>query len=98
MFCVINLPFIIHVIICSGDILLWDLSKDGKEKCQSLHAPGKGHTRFAFNLCLIGSEKKIMCSTSMDRQVYTNYRSLVQVPVIINPFMFFVFSQCYGYR
>ncbi|XP_053399556.1 gem-associated protein 5-like [Mercenaria mercenaria] len=54
----------------SGDILLWNITKDGKEKCQGLHAPGKGHSRFAFNLCLLGSEKTIMCSTSMDRQVF----------------------------
>lgn len=57
----------------SGDILLWDITKDSKEKCQGLQ--GKRHTRCAFNFCLLGSEKTVMCSTSMDRQVDNYLRS-----------------------
>ncbi|KAL4230771.1 Gem-associated protein 5 [Mactra antiquata] len=51
----------------SGDILLWDITKSGKIKPKSFS--GRGHLRFAFNLCLLGLEKKILCSVSMDRQI-----------------------------
>lgn len=48
---------------------MWDISKTGKDRCETFQAGGKGHTRFAFNICPVGGESNVICTTSMDRQV-----------------------------
>ena len=50
---------------CSGELLLWDLSKEGKEQCQTF---GFGHSRIVFNISCDVAGTRIM-TVSMDRQV-----------------------------
>ena len=50
---------------CSGELLLWDLSKEGKEQCQTF---GLGHSRIVFNITCDVAGTRIM-TVSMDRQV-----------------------------
>ena len=63
----INLLKQFHVLIffCSGQLLLWDLSKEGKEQCQTF---GLGHSRIVFNISCDVAGTRIM-TVSMDRQV-----------------------------
>ena len=54
---------------CRGELLLWDLSKEGKEQCQMF---GLGHSRIVFNIsCDVGGTR--IMTVSMDRQVQYTY-------------------------
>uniref|UniRef100_A0AAY4EDR0 Anaphase-promoting complex subunit 4 WD40 domain-containing protein n=1 Tax=Denticeps clupeoides TaxID=299321 RepID=A0AAY4EDR0_9TELE len=54
-----------------GELVLWDLTKSGKQKWSLLgSADGQNHSRIVFNLsslCLDGQE--LLISTSMDREI-----------------------------
>ncbi|XP_072256588.1 gem-associated protein 5 isoform X2 [Pyxicephalus adspersus] len=55
-----------------GELLLWDLTKSGKQKWSLLGASeGQNHTRIVFNLCSLVTEegRELLISTSMDRDV-----------------------------
>ena len=56
-------------VFCRGELLLWDLSKEGKEQCQMF---GLGHSRIVFNIsCDVGGTR--IMTVSMDRQVQYTY-------------------------
>ena len=61
----------LHVVLCffihlySGELLLWDLSKEGKDQHQTF---GMGHSRIVFNISCDVAGTRIM-TVSMDRQV-----------------------------
>ena len=55
--------------VCSGDLLVWDIAKAGREKSQLFHPTGQGHQRFVFNICSMGADSEVLVTTSMDRQV-----------------------------
>lgn len=55
------------MLIYSGDLLLWDITKSGKERNSSFHKSGRGHLRSVFNICPVGEDA--LCTISMDRQV-----------------------------
>ncbi|XP_066446558.1 gem-associated protein 5 [Eleutherodactylus coqui] len=55
-----------------GELLLWDLSRSGKQKWTLLgSSEGQNHSRIVFNLCSLVTEegKELLLSTSMDRDV-----------------------------
>ncbi|KAE8613853.1 hypothetical protein XENTR_v10007894 [Xenopus tropicalis] len=55
-----------------GELLLWDLTKSGKQKWTLLGtSDGQNHSRIVFNLCSVVTEegKELLLSTSMDRDV-----------------------------
>ncbi|XP_069825049.1 gem-associated protein 5 [Dendropsophus ebraccatus] len=55
-----------------GELLLWELTKSGKQKWTLLgSSEGQNHSRIVFNLCSLGTEegKELLFSTSMDRDV-----------------------------
>ena len=52
-------------ICCRGELLLWDLSKEGKEQYQTF---GVGHSRIVFNISCDDAGTRLM-TVSMDRQV-----------------------------
>lgn len=53
--------FILH----SGELLLWDLSKEGKDQHQTF---GMGHSRIVFSITCDSAGTRVM-TVSMDRQV-----------------------------
>lgn len=62
----------VHVVLCSlhrGELLLWDLSKEGKDQYQTFCM---GHSRIVFNISCDVAGTKIM-TVSMDRQVRWYY-------------------------
>ena len=59
----------------SGDLLVWDITKSGRDKSRLFHPSGQGHTRFVFNICTMGPESEVLVTTSMDRQVSTSCRN-----------------------
>ena len=58
-------------IIFSGDLLVWDITKAGRDKSKLFHPSGQGHQRFVFNFCSMGADGEVLVTTSMDRQVGT---------------------------
>ncbi|XP_063303907.1 gem-associated protein 5 [Pelobates fuscus] len=55
-----------------GELLLWDLTKSGKQKWTILgSSDGQNHSRIVFNLCSLVTEegRELLLSTSMDREV-----------------------------
>ncbi|KAM4675681.1 gem-associated protein 5 [Discoglossus pictus] len=57
-----------------GELLLWDLTRSGKQKWSLLGsggAEGQNHSRIVFNLCSLVTEegRELLLSTSMDRDV-----------------------------
>ncbi|XP_056372778.1 gem-associated protein 5 isoform X2 [Hyla sarda] len=55
-----------------GELLLWELTKSGKQKWSLLgSSEGQNHSRIVFNLCSLVTEegKELILSTSMDRDV-----------------------------
>ena len=58
---------------CSGELLLWDLSKESKEQYQTF---GVGHSRIVFNISCDVAGTKIM-TVSMDRQVKYTLTSIL---------------------
>ena len=57
---------------CRGELLLWDLSKEGKEQCQMF---GLGHSRIVFNIsCDVGGTR--IMTVSMDRQVQYTIKTI----------------------
>ncbi|KAM4039958.1 LOW QUALITY PROTEIN: gem-associated protein 5 [Anomaloglossus baeobatrachus] len=55
-----------------GELLLWDLTRSGKQKWTLLgSSEGQNHSRIVFNLCSLVTEegKELLLSTSMDRDV-----------------------------
>uniref|UniRef100_A0A8C5M8N3 Gem nuclear organelle associated protein 5 n=1 Tax=Leptobrachium leishanense TaxID=445787 RepID=A0A8C5M8N3_9ANUR len=62
-------------ILCScfgGELLLWDLTKSGKQKWTILgSSDGQNHSRIVFNLCSLITEegRELLLSTSMDREL-----------------------------
>ncbi|XP_075458280.1 gem-associated protein 5 isoform X2 [Ascaphus truei] len=56
-----------------GELLLWDLSRSGKQKWTLLDSgsEGQNHSRIVFNLCSLVTEegRELLLSTSMDRDV-----------------------------
>ena len=62
---VLNLIIFFSVILCSGELLLWDLSKEGKDQHQTF---GMGHSRIVFNISCDVAGTRIL-TVSMDRQV-----------------------------
>ncbi|XP_063784441.1 gem-associated protein 5 isoform X2 [Pseudophryne corroboree] len=55
-----------------GEVLLWDLTRTGKQKWSLLgSSEGQNHTRIVFNLCSLVTEEgtELLLSTSMDRDV-----------------------------
>ena len=53
----------------SGDLLIWDITKSGREKSRLFHPGGQGHQRFVFNICPMGATSDVLVTTSLDRQV-----------------------------
>ncbi|XP_068134406.1 gem-associated protein 5 isoform X2 [Hyperolius riggenbachi] len=55
-----------------GEMLLWDLTRSGKQKWSLLgSSEGQNHSRMVFNLCSLVTEegRELLLSTSMDRDV-----------------------------
>ncbi|XP_053319123.1 gem-associated protein 5 [Spea bombifrons] len=55
-----------------GELLLWDLSRSGRQKWTILgSSEGQNHSRIVFNLCSLVTEegRELLMSTSMDRDV-----------------------------
>ncbi|XP_069055725.1 gem-associated protein 5 isoform X1 [Pleurodeles waltl] len=56
-----------------GELLLWDLTKSGKQKWSLLGASteGQNHSRIVFNLCSLQTEegRELLFSISLDREV-----------------------------
>ncbi|KAM8972948.1 gem-associated protein 5 isoform 2-T2 [Pelodytes ibericus] len=55
-----------------GELLLWDLTKSGKQRWAILGASeSQNHNRIVFNLCSLVTEegRELLLSTSMDREV-----------------------------
>ncbi|KAG2456186.1 gem-associated protein 5 isoform X1 [Polypterus senegalus] len=55
-----------------GELILWDLTKSGKQKWTLFGSSvdGQNHTRIAFNLCsILAEDRELVFSTSMDRDV-----------------------------
>ncbi|XP_029439095.1 gem-associated protein 5 [Rhinatrema bivittatum] len=56
-----------------GELLLWDLTKSGKQKWTLLgsSSEGQNHSRIVFNLCSLQTEedRELLLSISMDRDV-----------------------------
>jgi len=48
---------------------MWDITQTGKDRCEGFQTGGRGHTRFAFNICPVWGKTNVVCTTSMDRQV-----------------------------
>ncbi|XP_056140464.1 gem-associated protein 5 [Lampris incognitus] len=57
----------------SGELLLWDLTKTGKQKWSLLGASSEGqnHSRIIFNVTsvMLGDGTELLISTSMDREI-----------------------------
>ncbi|XP_075066228.1 gem-associated protein 5 [Mixophyes fleayi] len=55
-----------------GEVLLWDLTRSGKQKWSLLgSSEGQNHSRIVFNLCSLVTEEgtELLLTTSMDRDV-----------------------------
>ncbi len=60
------------MLACSGEIIMWDLKKSGKEKWSLLgsSSDGQNHSRIVFNMISFHSGgRELLLSTSMDREV-----------------------------
>ena len=67
----------INICSCfSGELLLWDLSKDGKEQYKAF---GVGHSRIVFTITCDVAGTRIM-TVSMDRQV----KFLSRLTILVN--------------
>ncbi|KAK3580429.1 hypothetical protein CHS0354_035471 [Potamilus streckersoni] len=55
----------------NGEMLVWDITKTGKEKCKFMSAPSTSlsHTRIIFNICSLGPTHDRLLSVSMDRKI-----------------------------
>lgn len=59
--------------VCRGELIMWDLTRGGKQKRSLLGASSEGqnHIRIVFNMSsvCVQDNKELLLSTSMDREV-----------------------------
>ncbi|KAL3879528.1 hypothetical protein ACJMK2_031822, partial [Sinanodonta woodiana] len=55
----------------NGEMLVWDITKTGKERCKFMSAPSTSltHARIVFNICSLGPTHDRLLSASMDRKI-----------------------------
>lgn len=63
---------VVCVCVFSGELVVWDLTKSGKQKWTLLgsSSDGQNHSRIVFNMSSVRvRDRELLISTSMDRDV-----------------------------
>lgn len=62
-----------RVLVCSGELLMWDLARTGKQKwiLFGSSSEGQNHSRIVFNTAafVLPDGRQLLVSTSLDREV-----------------------------
>lgn len=74
----------VSVLLTSGELVLWDLSRAGKQKWTlfGTSSEGQNHNRIVFNVSSVHAQdgRELLLSTSMDREV-----GVPRVPQLLTP-------------
>lgn len=86
---------VVSLSLLSGELVLWDLSKAGKQRWNlfGTSSEGQNHNRIVFNMTSIHDQdgRELLISTSMDREVgFRNLCVFVGVITTISNNLFFL--------